>query len=232
MHIVLLKHFAFDDASVILAWAEQEGCQTTVLFPPDGIALPRMDDFDWLIILGGPMSAYDKEDWLQQEKRFIRSAVDHGKHVLGICLGAQMLAEALGGKVYRNEQKEIGWHPVTRTRAAHRLFEDVPASFHSFHWHGDCFDLPEGALSLAYSDACRHQAFAYGERVLGLQFHLETTPSCLAMMLDRWQDELSDAPFIQTADRIRQEAHRSEESFRILRHILDRFAAIRTIANR
>lgn len=198
MRLLLLKHFDFDDPSCIVSWAEERGYSITVLTPPDGFRAPSLNSFELLVILGGPMSAYHEAEhpWLSKEKSFIRAAVESGKKVLGICLGAQMLSEALGGKVYRNEHKEIGWHPVQRMDVEHPLFAGVPRRFYSFHWHGDCFDLPEGAVPLARSEACEIQAFAHGEQVLGLQFHLETTESCMRSMLERWHHELAEAPFI------------------------------------
>ncbi|MFE5321321.1 type 1 glutamine amidotransferase [Paenibacillus sp. NPDC056579] len=225
MRLLLLKHFDFDDPFCIASWAAEKGYDITVMSPPDGFRAPSLDTFELLVILGGPMSAYHDAEhpWLTEEKSFIRQAVEEGKKVLGICLGAQMLSEALGGRVYRSEHKEIGWHPVKRLRIEHPLFSGVPEQFYSFHWHGDCFDIPEGAVSLAYSDACRVQAFAYGEQVLGLQFHLETTASCMTTMLDRWHDELADTPFIQKAEQMVGQAYRTEHSFTILKQILSNY---------
>lgn len=223
--MLLLKHFDFDDPSFFISWAGQNEAELTVLFPPNGFHAPSFASFDLLIILGGPMSAYQDHEypWLQSEKVFIREAVQLGKKVLGICLGAQMLAEVLGGKVYRNPNKEIGWHPVQRNGIRHPLLEGVPNGFYSFHWHGDTFELPEGTVSLAFSEACRNQAFTYGEHVLGLQFHLETTEACLATMLERWQHELIEAPWIQKAEQILEQTDRTTDSKAILHQILSNY---------
>jgi GMP synthase-like glutamine amidotransferase len=225
MRLLLMKHFDFDDPSSLAAWADRHGHSVLVAEPPYGFTAPALNDFDLLIILGGPMSAYQDElfPWLTAEKQFILSAVSAGKYVLGICLGAQLLAEVTGGRVYRNEQKEIGWHPVCRTNLRHPLFDGVPEAFHSFQWHGDCFDIPEGGVPLAYSEACRQQAFAYGDRVLGLQFHLETSPACMETMLAQWEDELVPAPYIQSRRSICEQSGRSAASFHILHQILNNF---------
>ncbi|NOU94798.1 GMP synthase [Paenibacillus sp. LMG 31456] len=225
MRLLLLKHFDFDDPSFILYWAAHKRHTVSIIYPPDFFTAPSLDSFDMLIILGGPMSAYQDEvfPWLPDEKRFIKSAIEAGKNVLGICLGAQLLAEVIGGRVDRNAHKEIGWHPVMRTGMQHPLFDGVPDIFQSFHWHGDCFDIPEDAVPLAYSEACRVQAFAYGEQVLGLQFHLETTPTCMETMLTQWHYEIVKAPYIQTREQMIDQSYRSSQSFLILGHILDQF---------
>ncbi|MFF2092761.1 type 1 glutamine amidotransferase [Paenibacillus sp. NPDC058174] len=227
MNIIALKHFSFDDESAIAFWASKQGFTLRVLDPSEGKELPSAASYDMLVILGGPMSVYQEEKypWLAAEKRFIRAGIDAGKSVLGICLGAQLLSEVLGGTVSRNAQKEIGWHEVLRTEEAHAAFEGIPQSFVSFQWHGDTFTLPDGAKRLAYSEACGEQAFAYGENVVGLQFHLEATPPCIATMLDVWSHELVDAPYIQPAPIITAQIERSIASHAMLTGILDRMAA-------
>jgi GMP synthase-like glutamine amidotransferase len=224
MKMLLLKHFSFDDASVLLTWAMERRCAAEVIEPPAGQPFPRFDSFDLLVVLGGPMSVTeeDKHPWLTTEKAFLREAIRSGKRVLGICLGAQMLAETLGGRVYRNREKEIGWHPVRRTEARHPLLAGLPEMFWTFHWHGDTFDLPEGAVHLASSDACRNQAFACGDRLLGLQFHLETTPACMAAMTEAWADELVPGRWIESAGAMLAKQSRCADSAAYLRRILDR----------
>ncbi len=226
MRIAALRHYAFDDNYAFASWAHNEGHQLTMYDVAEGAALPSLNDFDLLVICGGPMSVYEESGypWLREEKRLVRQAMDTGKFVLGICFGAQMLAELLGSPVYRNAHKEIGWHAVERTSEGHPCFEGMPGQFVSFQWHGDTFALPEGARLLARSEACGVQAFAFGERLLGLQFHLETTPVCLEQMLANWSNELVDGPYIQSAERIRGEAERSRQSIAWLHRILDGIA--------
>ena len=137
-----------------------------------------MSDFDWLIILGGPMNIYeeDKYPWLSKEKEFIHQAIASDKIVLGICLGAQLMADVLGGKVQRNVHREIGWFPVKLMpeSKASRIFRVLPEEFMALHWHGDTFELPPGAVHTAESQACKNQAFELG-KAIGLQFHLESS---------------------------------------------------------
>jgi len=162
-----------------------------------------MDTLDWLIVLGGPMSVSDekKYPWLAAEKRFIEKAIGNAKRVIGICLGAQLIANVLGARVYRNRFKEIGWFPVTLSRHAgnSRLFSGLPDRFTAFHWHGDTFDLPDGADLLASSEGCTNQAFQYGSRVIGLQYHMETTPKSAGDLIDHCGDEIAEEKYVQPA---------------------------------
>jgi GMP synthase (glutamine-hydrolysing) len=137
-----------------------------------------------LIIMGGPMSANDDLPGLKDELALIETALDDDMPILGICLGSQLIAKALGAKVFRNAELEIGWEPVWLTDAAKddAVFGGVPSPETFFHWHGETFDLPEGAERLAYSEKCRHQAYRYGRNVYGIQFHPEITPE----MIDDW----------------------------------------------
>lgn len=132
-----------------------------------------------VIVTGGPQSANDPE--LHSELEWIRSALRQGIPVLGICLGAQLMAKALGARIYKNAEWEIGWAPIHLTPAAKDdpVFDGIPSPTTCFHWHGETFDLPSGAELLAYSDKCRHQAFRYGRNAYGVQFHPEVTPEMI-----------------------------------------------------
>jgi len=134
----------------------------------------------------------ERHPWLEAEKRFLLEAVESGKTVLGICLGAQLLATVLGSRVYSNPQKEIGWFPVRFTPGAleQDLFRDFPREATVFHWHGDTFDLPRGAVPLAASAVCRNQGFLYAGRVIGLQFHVEVTVASVGEMVREGKAEL------------------------------------------
>ncbi|WP_049721377.1 type 1 glutamine amidotransferase [Gilvimarinus polysaccharolyticus] len=163
--------------------------------------LPKLTDFDWLVIMGGPMSVADtvQHPWLVTEQQLIAAAVSAGKRVLGICLGAQLIASALGAAVTPGRHREIGWHPVqglTSHSVYSQLFTDNPTVF---HWHGDTFALPHGATHLAHSEACQHQAFAIGTRVLALQFHLETTAESAQALLEHCGHELDGSLYVQPA---------------------------------
>jgi GMP synthase-like glutamine amidotransferase len=171
-----------------------------------GDPLPSPADFEWLVALGGPMSVNDEREhaWLAPEKRLVRTAVEGGKRVLGVCLGAQLVASALGARVARNREREIGWLPVERVAGADALAPGraLPERFTAFHWHGETFELPRGAVPLARSAGCERQAFAIGERVLALQFHVETTRAAAEALIANCGDEMTPGPYVQKPDEI------------------------------
>jgi len=144
-----------------------------------------------LIVMGGPMSANDELEQVKTALGIVESALSRRLPVLGVCLGAQMIAKVMGGAVYRNPVKEIGWAPVFWTAAAHDdpLFAGLTSPETVFHWHGETFDLPHGAVWLAHSENCRHQAFRAGSNIYGLQFHLEVTPA----MIEDWLSQEANA---------------------------------------
>jgi len=154
-----------------------------------------------LVVMGGPMSANDEVDfpWLIFEKQFIRDVIDAGKPVLGICLGTQLIASAM---VYRNPVKEIGWFPIQAVPSADDSHFSVPPLMEVLHWHGETFDLPDGAVQLAKSQGCQNQAFQIGRSVIGLQFHLETTPASACDLVSHCRAELVPAKYIQTEEKI------------------------------
>ncbi|WP_138754407.1 type 1 glutamine amidotransferase [Paenibacillus sinopodophylli] len=226
MNIVAFKHFEFDDEEAFRTWVNHNGHHLVMREPSLGVDLGWIDELDLLVICGGPMSVYEEElyPWLVEEKQFVQHAIALGKKVLGICFGAQMIAELLGSPVYKNEHKEIGWHTVNRTSDEHSWLSGLSESFLSFQWHGDTFDLPNDTRLLAYSDACKVQAFAYEDHVLALQFHLETTPACMEEMFANWYAELIEAPYIQSAEQIRSCYGQSKQSHKALHRILDRIS--------
>ena len=207
MRIHYFQHVPFETPDRILDWAKAGGQSLSATRFYAGESLPELQGVDLLVVMGGPMSVHEEGQypWLAAEKSFIREAVESGKKVLGICLGAQLLAYALGAKVYANLQKEIGWYPVNLTPAGRksRAFHKFPSVFTTFHWHGDTFDLPPEAEWLASSEASRNQAFQYGQNVFGLQFHLEVSPEGVEGLIRHCGEELVSAPFIQNAEQIR-----------------------------
>ncbi len=206
MRIHYFQHVPFEGLGSIgaWAWANEHALTATKFF--ENAAPPDVDAFDWLVVMGGPMGAGDADTasvaWMAGEKRVIERAIAHGKTVLGICLGAQMIASVLGARVYANAHKEIGWFPIELTDAgqASPLFDFLPRRFDAFHWHGDTFDLPRGAVRIAESTACAQQAFVYAERVVGLQFHLEMTRAGAAELARQGAAELVAGKYIQRAD--------------------------------
>lgn len=202
MRIHFIQHVAYESPGYLLQWAAQQGHSVgfSKMFEP--ATFPSLHAFDWLIVMGGPMGVYDEDkfDFLQSEKEFIRSVIHSGKKVLGVCLGSQLVAEALGAKVYPHLQKEIGWWPVKKTAVgrAHPILENLPDEYITFHWHGDTFDLPEGAVHLLQSDACPHQAYLYKDQVMGLQFHMEAIPALVKAMVENGRPELIANTWIQS----------------------------------
>ena len=189
-----------------------------------GAALPGLESFDFLLIMGGPMSVNDEAQfpWLVDEKKFVAQAVNAGKTIVGVCLGAQLIASVLGSRVYRNSEKEIGWFPVRLTQEGlrSRSFKGFPSEFTAFHWHGETFDIPAGAVRLAESGACANQAFEYDGRVVGLQFHLETDEASAGKLIENCGGEIKPAPFIQGAGEMMGKRERFEELSRSMETLL------------
>lgn len=233
MNIQALYHVSFEGPGGIKPWALARGHHFAETRLDQGEPLPVVDSFDWLIVMGGPMNIYEEAayPWLPAEKALIKAAVVAGKRVLGICLGAQLLADSLGAEISSNPVKEIGWYPVRFTPQGQEWLaaegavgthgevgavgaEAVVANDEAhggplermvFHWHGDTFQLPEGAVRLAESTACHNQAFRYGRHVIGLQFHLEMTEADIERLLVHGADELTAGPFIQQPEEIRRD---------------------------
>lgn len=194
-----LQHVPFEGLGSIEPWLKNRGYDITCtpFFSHD--RLPEINRVDLLVVMGGPMSVNDEEvyPWLHKEKEFIREAVKAQIPVLGICLGAQLIASALDARVYPHGQKEIGWFPVQGVSHSEKSHFHFPEQALVFHWHGETFDLPAGAVQLARSEACENQAFQLGDRIIGLQFHLETTPVSAAAIVEHCGDELIDGAFVQ-----------------------------------
>ena len=224
-----LQHVPFEGLGRIRPWAQATGAAITATRFYQGHSLPALDAFDLLVIMGGPMSIDDTDQypWLVSEKRFIREAVTADKAILGICLGAQLVADALGAPVYPNDHREIGWFDIERTQSAagHAIGDCLPPRIKVFHWHGDTFDLPAGALPLARSAACRNQGFAVGDRVVGLQFHLETTPESLQALIANGRDDLKPGPYVQSPDAMRAANEWYAPNHDVLEAILNRLSA-------
>jgi GMP synthase (glutamine-hydrolysing) len=188
MKIHYLQHMGCEGTGRIANWMSDRGHTVSATHLYRGESLPADDAFDFLVIMGGPMNIYEYRNhpWLPAEKQFIKRAIDSGKIVLGVCLGAQLIADVLGAKIYQNAKMEIGWFPVRFNAAKHSVpaFQNFPEELTVLHWHGDTFDLPAGAVHLAGSEACKNQAFAFGQRVIGLQFHIEMDEPDVAAFLD------------------------------------------------
>jgi len=224
MRLHYLQHAPFEDAGNIALWATERGHSVSHTRLDLDEDFPRLEEFDWLVIMGGPMSAYEEERyaWLVREKEFIRKVIDRGVPTLGVCLGAQLIAEVLGGRVKENHQKEIGWFPVYLTDEGRQspLFAAFPRCFVPFHWHGDTFSIPPGAARIAWSEACVNQAFVW-RKAVGLQFHLEYSAVSIQRMIHEGGEELVDGPSIQKADQMLPCNERIDASRRLLYQLLD-----------
>ena len=193
LRVRVLEHTPYEGIGNIERWLlwRNARVETTRLYSGSD-RLPDLDTCDLIIVMGGPMSVNDEADhpWLAGEKAFIREAVAEGKAVVGICLGAQLIASALGARIYPMDRPEIGWLEVHATPVTTGSFR-FPGRVPVLHWHGEACELPPGAILLADSADCPVQAFQIGTRVVGLQCHLEATPRSLEAMIEHESDDLN-----------------------------------------
>lgn len=217
MRIQALQHVPFEDIGSMAQDFQQAGYPVNTTHWYRGDQAPAVDSFDVLIVMGGPMGVYDEElyPWLRNEKILIKAAITAGKIVIGICLGAQLIACVCGASVTANPCREIGWFPLV-SQAPDEPIARLLDGQDVFHWHGDTFALPEGAVWLARSEACRHQAFRLGDTVFGFQFHLETTPASAAALIEHCGADLDGSPFVQSA----KQMTRSPADFARINHLM------------
>jgi GMP synthase (glutamine-hydrolysing) len=212
MHIHYLQHVPFEGLGSMESWFRERnhGVSATHLYR--GETPPGLDQFDWLVVMGGPMGVGDEQQypWLTEEKHFIRKAIETGKIVLGVCLGAQLIANVLGAPVTRNRHREIGWFPLSVTQEAlnNPIGKILSGDSEVFHWHGDTFAIPTGAISLASSTACANQGFVYARKVVGFQFHLETTETSARDLINYCSDELDGSEYVQSAQQMLEKPFR------------------------
>ncbi|WP_101296441.1 type 1 glutamine amidotransferase [Halegenticoccus soli] len=232
LRVRCVQHVSFEGPGTIERWAVDRGHELTRTRLFDGDSLPSVADFDWLIVLGGPMSVRDEAEypWLADEKALVRDAIDAGKTVVGICLGSQLIAEVLGAEVYEAERREIGWLPVEATPEAADLppFAPLGDEYDAFHWHGETFDLPAGATRAAGTDACPNQAFVFDDRVVGLQFHLESSPETVEELLRNADEDLSEGRYVQNAATIRAQLDKAGPLESRLRTVFDGLERVRS----
>lgn len=226
MRIHSLEHEPFEGLANIETWAKKKGHSITRSLLFNNEELPDISDFDLLVIMGGSMNVYEtkKYPWLLREKKFIKEAIDRKKLVLGVCLGSQLIADVLGGKVSKNKYKEIGWFPVTLTEEAKdsSIFNAFPVTFTTFHWHGDTFKIPRGARRIAESTGCANQAFEYDNgRVVGLQFHLEYSKDSINLMFTNCMEDITEGKYVQKPDEIVMQIQNVQGINRILNLLLD-----------
>jgi GMP synthase-like glutamine amidotransferase len=201
----ILQHVPFEDIGSIHSWLATRQAEITYTRFFNNETPPGFKELDLVVIMGGPMSVNDESafPWLRAEKEFIRTIIQEGIPTVGICLGAQLIASALGARVYQNDYKEIGWFPIMATPHDGNRFR-FPKRSMAFHWHGETFDLPQGAIHLARSKGCENQAFQINEHVIGLQFHLETTPQSLQTLVSNCRQEIIPGTYVQTEKELLQ----------------------------
>jgi len=222
-----LQHVPFEGPVLLESWAQQSGFAVKRSHLYKGDSFPEIESVDFLGILGGPMNVYEdkKYPWLKKEKKFIEKILKTKKKVIGVCLGAQLLAVVLGSRVFQNTYKEIGWFPVALDPAAKPLpiLSGIPASFLAFHWHGDTFDLPKQAKHLLRSHACFEQGFLYHNHVLGLQCHLEISRPSVTSLVKNCKADLGGGPFVQGPGLLLNPAGKFLKLKRIFNQWMDNF---------
>ncbi len=231
MRIHSIEHVPFEQPAAIGDWARVAGHDLSATRLYAGEGFPDPGAIDLLLVMGGPMSVHDeaRHDWLRSEKRFLERALRSETPILGICLGAQLVAEVLGAEVRSNGRREIGWFPVALREEARgsALFADFPGRFPAFHWHGETFAIPAGAHPVAESTACANQGFVIGERTVGLQFHLEATVKSIAALVASCRHELTEGQFIQPLvdGRVPSSPDDLAESHRLIAKLVERLLA-------
>ena len=207
MRIHYFQHVPFEGLSMISEWASLNSYSVgATKFYEDNYKLPAIDDFDLLIVMGGPMGVNDDDTcpWLIAEKSLIKQSIGYGKYVLGICLGAQLIASVLGATVASMQEKEIGWFPIAFSDAVagHSLLSGLNSAMVVLHWHGERFEIPDNAIHLASSAVCDNQGFIYGDKVLALQFHLEMDKAAVKRIVKACPEDMMDSPNPQFSDDI------------------------------
>lgn len=228
MRIHYLEHVPFENPANIEKWAKDRGYPLSATRFHCSDSLPEISSIDWLVIMGGPMNIYEenKYPWLTQEKKFIEQAIKREKVVIGVCLGAQLIADVLGEKVFPNQYKEIGWFPIqfTKEARASSLFDFLPQELNVFHWHGDTFELPAGATRLAQSEACDNQGFIYNKKVLALQFHLEVRPNNVRQIISHCKNELVEGRYIQKPEEMLSQQEAFKKISKVMESILNKLS--------
>lgn len=214
MKIHCLQHLKNDTLGNIGVWIDKKEYKLTRTLLYEDALFPAPEEFDLLLIMGGTMSVYQEDEypWLKPEREFVRKTIEAGKPVLGSCFGAQMIAEVLGGKVTKNRYKEIGWHMVwpieekieqsPRELKGSKLLSCMFPEFTGFMWHGDTFEVPDGAVKLLESEACANQGFIYNGKVLGLQFHPEANRQWVRNLIRDSGHDLVSGKYIQSEKEI------------------------------
>jgi GMP synthase-like glutamine amidotransferase len=232
MKIHCFQHVAFENLGTIENWAVSNNHSISyTYFFEKNISFPDLSEIDMLIVLGGFMNVDDEEQfpWLKSEKEFIKKAIDSGIKVIGICLGSQLISAALESKVLKSQETEIGFYPITfhQTALDSSLFRFLSNPYTVFQWHGDTFELPQGAQLSASSEGCKNQAYLLGTNILAMQFHIEMNETVLNEMLKHDGHELKKkGKYIQTESEIRANYHHLQQNKTDLYELLNQFTQL------
>lgn len=225
MKIHYLQHVPFEDLGMMAPLLMGGGHELTNTQFFKSYKIPSMNDFDCLIVMGGPMGVNDESScsWLCEEKKIIEQAIKHKKNILGICLGAQLIAQVMGADVHKNEYREIGWFDIETRKAVNDtvLAGVFPQQARVFHWHGDTFDIPKGAVHIASSEACQNQGFVFDNHIVGFQFHLESTPQTVKNLILNCKDEIDGSKYVQSEAKILSMESNFSHINNIMRGVLD-----------
>jgi GMP synthase-like glutamine amidotransferase len=230
MRVLVFQHTPEEVPGSLIPWFQSNSIQPTIFHTYEGKAFPEESDFDWLIVLGGPMNVDQTAEhpWLLEEKKFIQTWLQSSKSYLGICLGGQLLAQVLGAKVKKSNHREIGFHRIEKSSSHHPFFSDWPSSLKVFQWHEDQFSLPAGCISHFQSSACEFQAFSKGNNVIGLQFHPEAEIPWILGNYEGFSPRPNE-PFEQTEQECRKNFVEIEVMQKNFFSLLDHFLRITTL---
>lgn len=224
MKIHCIRHEPFEGLACIEDWINHNNHELSCTYTYLHQSFPGECTFDLLIIMGGTASIYNslQESWYLEEKQFIEACISQGRKVLGICLGAQIIASILGSRIYPAKSKEVGWYPVEFNKELDHGMEFLPDWLNTFHWHGDTFDIPQDAVPLASSELTPNQGFTYNNHVFAMQFHPEMTKTGLQKLIRASGRELMEkGKYIQTAEQIMEKDYLTGENNALMYEILD-----------
>ena len=204
MEILVFQHHPLEGLGTIRHWLESHQVSITYHKFFEDQSIPNIDEYDGLIIMGGPMSVNDEDEhpWITEAVKTIKRAIDCNKKVLGICLGAQLIAKSLGAIVKPNQHREIGLHPISPVKTSNTDVFTFPNPLNVIHWHSQTFDIPLNATHIAQSEACTNQGFQIGKNVIGLQFHLELDKDSLKSLVQEFKDQLIQDQYVHNEGRI------------------------------